>query len=241
MRSAAKVISVTGRSARRASNQLQPKTTKPVAGGTTAQLIVAASLPATITYQWYRGISGDTANPVAGATGAVFTTPSLTQTTTYWVRVTNAAGTADSNAATVTVNPITDPYTLWQSAQFPIDAIHDPAISSPAADPDRDGLTNEAEYVFGTTPLTTETPPVPVISVTAGQPILTFVAQRAVGAGYSGRTRVYALESTTNPDTGPWDGVPGFISITGDEQTVSYAPPAGDSRRFFRLKVRLTP
>ena len=34
-----------------------------------------------------------------------FTTPALTATTSYWARATNAAGTADSTAATITVNP----------------------------------------------------------------------------------------------------------------------------------------
>jgi len=43
-----------------------------------------------LSYQWFRGESGDTSNPVPGATGATFTTPSLSETAEYWVRVTSS-------------------------------------------------------------------------------------------------------------------------------------------------------
>lgn len=56
------------------------------------------------TYQWYEGESGDTSHPVAGATSASFTTPALTVSTSYWVRVSNACGSVDSSAATVAVD-----------------------------------------------------------------------------------------------------------------------------------------
>ena len=57
-----------------------------------------------VSYQWYIGASGSTAVPVTGATSASYTTPALTTTTLYWVRVSNAAGTTDSGTATITVN-----------------------------------------------------------------------------------------------------------------------------------------
>jgi hypothetical protein len=88
---------------------LQPPviTTQPVdqsvGSGQTANLSVSATGTAPLSYQWYLGLSGDTSSPVADATGTSFTTPPLTQTTRYWVRVANAAGGADSSAATVTV------------------------------------------------------------------------------------------------------------------------------------------
>ena len=39
-----------------------------------------------------------------GATGRTFSTPELNATSAYWVRVSNACGTVDSNTATVTVH-----------------------------------------------------------------------------------------------------------------------------------------
>ena len=56
-----------------------------------------------LTYQWYVGSSGNTASPISGATASSYTTPALTSTTSYWVRVSNGSGSADSAAATLTV------------------------------------------------------------------------------------------------------------------------------------------
>ena len=74
-------------------------------GGSTATLSVTTIGTEPITYQWYQGASGDTSTPV-GTNSATFTTPVLTATTSYWVRVTNPANPAgvDSSTATVTVN-----------------------------------------------------------------------------------------------------------------------------------------
>ena len=72
-------------------------------GGTTTLSVTAAGTP-TLTYQWYRGGAGDTSAPV-GADANTFTTPPLTATTGFWVRVSNACGAADSTAATITVGP----------------------------------------------------------------------------------------------------------------------------------------
>jgi hypothetical protein len=65
---------------------------------------VVATGTTPLTYWWYRGEAGDTSTPV-GTNSASFTTPALTQTTTYWVRVSNSAGSEDSTVATITVLP----------------------------------------------------------------------------------------------------------------------------------------
>ncbi|HYC60603.1 MAG TPA: FG-GAP-like repeat-containing protein [Thermoanaerobaculia bacterium] len=70
--------------------------------GTSRTLSVTATGTGPFTYQWYVGNSGNTANPVPGSNGSTLTvTPS--STTSYWVRVSNACGSANSNTATVTV------------------------------------------------------------------------------------------------------------------------------------------
>jgi Ig-like domain-containing protein/matrixin len=80
---------------------LQPLS-QSIISGSTANLTVDASGTATLSYQWYQGAVGDTTIPVSSSKS--FTTPPLNATTTYWVRVTNACGTANSNLATITVS-----------------------------------------------------------------------------------------------------------------------------------------
>ncbi len=66
---------------------------------------VTATGTAPLSYQWYRGTSGNTAEPMAGATSASFQTPAFTggQTSaSYWVRVSNACGQINSATATIT-------------------------------------------------------------------------------------------------------------------------------------------
>lgn len=70
--------------------------------GVSRTLSVTATGTAPFTYQWYTGNTGNTSNPIPGANGATLTvTP--TATTSYWVRVSNACGSADSSTATITV------------------------------------------------------------------------------------------------------------------------------------------
>ena len=73
-----------------------------IASGAPANLSVAAS-GEDLTYQWFTGNSGDTASPVAGATGSTLTTGALTTSTNFWAQVTNAGGTVDSDTAVITV------------------------------------------------------------------------------------------------------------------------------------------
>ena len=83
----------------------QPASTT-INSGSTATLSVVAGGTAPLTYQWYRGAVGTTTTPV-GTNSASFTTPALTATTTYWVRVSNTAGNVNSASVTVTVGDST--------------------------------------------------------------------------------------------------------------------------------------
>jgi hypothetical protein len=82
-----------------------------IASGQTATLWVTATGTAPFSYQWYQGNPGDTSHP-AGSSASSFTTPVLTTNASYWVRVSNACGQADSAAATVWVGP-TYLYSTW--------------------------------------------------------------------------------------------------------------------------------
>ena len=79
--------------------QPQPVSIK---AGKRAILKVSASGPP-LTYQWFKGASGVTTRPIAGAQSATFRTPVLRATQRFWVRVTNSAGSAKSGTVVVTV------------------------------------------------------------------------------------------------------------------------------------------
>jgi hypothetical protein len=73
-----------------------------IPAGSSVTLGVGATGTAPLSYQWYVGTSGNTASPINGAVGSSLTV-SPSSTTSYWVRVTNACGSANSTTATVTV------------------------------------------------------------------------------------------------------------------------------------------
>lgn len=73
-----------------------------ISSGQTATLTVIAGGTAPFSDQWYQGESGDTSVPI-GTDWYSFTTPALTSTTHFWVRVSNGCGGADSATATITV------------------------------------------------------------------------------------------------------------------------------------------
>ncbi len=57
--------------------------------GQPATLSVTATGTPPLAYQWYQGQSGDTSNPIAGATSSSYTTPAQMANTSYWVAVGN--------------------------------------------------------------------------------------------------------------------------------------------------------
>jgi formylglycine-generating enzyme required for sulfatase activity len=83
-------------------------TSQSIYTGSTALLTVSATGSAPFTYQWYRGNLGATTAPV-GTNSPTFTTPALTATTKYWVKITNIFGEANSSLVTVTVQANTAP------------------------------------------------------------------------------------------------------------------------------------
>jgi len=87
-----------------------------IPNGERTQLKVTATGTGTLAYQWYQGQSGTTTTPVSGATNPTFTTPALTATSSYWVRITDGNG-AVTNSPTVTVTvSATSPLTVSQQA-----------------------------------------------------------------------------------------------------------------------------
>jgi sugar lactone lactonase YvrE len=121
----------------------QPASTTAMAGDS-VNLCVAASGPEPIFYQWYLGSKGDTSKPVDGAILRCYEAKNLTVTVSYWVRVSNSAGMADSDTATITVQrrnhpPVAGPNTLLCSSGRPT-KISVAELLADDWDPDSDSL-----------------------------------------------------------------------------------------------------
>jgi hypothetical protein len=91
--------------------------------GQSATLSVVATGITPMTYQWYTGQTGNTASPLPGATGAVYTSPALAPDDySYWVRVTNSDGSRDSRTARIDVSAYdTVVYQLLSNGGFEAD------------------------------------------------------------------------------------------------------------------------
>ena len=76
--------------------------------GLTATLGVVASGTSPLSYQWYQGVPLDTSTPL-GSNSSSYTTLPLTTTTSYWVRVSNACGSANSTVATISLGTCSGP------------------------------------------------------------------------------------------------------------------------------------
>jgi hypothetical protein len=207
--------------------------------GQTANLSVTTSgtSPA---FQWYEGPKGNTTSPVSGAMSSGFTTPTLTTNHTYWVRASNAAGSVDSNAATVTV-PASKPVADWKAQQFNSTQLAEPLISGDNADPDADGITNRDEFIHGLSPLVRDPGFPSMLGVSGNQLTVSFVAKLATGVGYSGMTRHDAIETGSDLNTTTWTSPSGYADITGNDQSVNYSVPLPNPASFYRLRVWLTP
>ncbi|MDG2166617.1 MAG: chondroitinase-B domain-containing protein [Opitutales bacterium] len=71
--------------------------------GNTASFSVQVIGRDPLVYQWYEGVSGETGSPLAGATESSFESDSLTVDVSFWVRISNSEGMADSDTFSVDV------------------------------------------------------------------------------------------------------------------------------------------
>ena len=97
----------------------QPKG-QTVLAGASATLSVLASSGVLMSYQWYQEPSERPDGLIPGATNATYTTSALNNTTTFWVSVSNSAGSVLSDKATVTVVPAASRLSLERVAGLPL-------------------------------------------------------------------------------------------------------------------------
>jgi len=188
-----------------------------ILSGQTANLSVTAT-GGSLSYQWYQGTSGTTTTPV-GTDSPNYTTPNLTATTSYWVRVSNIIGTADSNTATVTVLTALQ---AWRFNHFGITT--NTGLAANTQNPDFDGLLNLAEFAFGTDPTQGGvSQQLPEPQIVAGNYVVTFTQP----AGAGGIT--YGAEWTPSLAPASWTPIPD----TGSGTTHTFSVPIGSNEKMF--------
>ena len=203
-----------------------------IALGSGAEFSVAAAGNGPLTYQWFRGLRGDTSQPVSGATSASFSAPPATTAVNYWVRVSNPFAHTDSNTAVLAVAGSGAPhYQSWAIAK----GISDLARG---ADPDHDGLSNYMEYFFNTDPLATSPGATPVPAADSEFFTITFRRLRGSNAEY---LPLWSpdLASWDEPETWYWWVADGDADGDGTTQLITISRPiaAGENRGFLKLEI----
>lgn len=208
--------------------------------GERVALTVTATGDGVLTYQWYAGAASDTSHPIHGADTATLRLPAFAGSASYWVRVSNAAGSADSASATVTVSGAGSPaFRAWAEA-----AGLSGSRLSISADADGDGLPNLLEYAFRSAPQGADAgaaraTPEPEFVRTAEGDFLVLSHRRRKDAPPS-----FTYESSTDLTT--WDTQPLTPLVIdpdadgdglAEEVSVALPLPPEDPTRFLRVRV----
>jgi PKD repeat protein len=161
----------------------------------------------------------------------IFPAPGL-----YHARLTVTDTNGNTCSGSVAIN-VTSTFALWQQAKFTSAELSDPMISSPNADPDRDGIPNLLEYAFGLEPKIPNTNAAPVGAITNGYFTLTYSQFKAA-------TDLTFTAETSN-DLLTWNSGPAYFTTVqtidkGPTDTVTVrqtSPVSAASESFVRLKV----
>jgi len=219
-----------------------PPDTQTVSAGANVTFTVTASGGAPLTYQWrFNGadLPGETAASLArnGVT--------LANDGPYTVVVSNGDGSVQSTAHLIVLSD----YAAWKAFHFNAAEQADANISGPAADPDRDGITNGQEFFHNLDPRVTTTgeeragalPQVGMEPATGTPQFFTVTYRR------SARAQNVTVEHQISPTLSPsaWTTVtPAVIEqlgpdpLSGDARVRAKFPiPPGETARFFRLLI----
>jgi pectate lyase len=189
---------------------------------------------APMSYQWYF----NTSSPVAGATNSSFSIASVQagNVGTYSVIVSNSAGTATSASATLSLPSTATPFQNWQTLFF--GCTNCPQADA-MADPDGDGMSNQAEFLAGSDP-TNSVSALRIISALPQNNDVVITWQTAGG-------RTNAVQATMGDGNGGYStnftDISGLVVLPGSgELTTNYLDAGGATSvpsRFYR--VRLVP
>ena len=124
----------------------------------------------------------------------------------------------------------------WERAHFTDTA------RTGSADWDHDGMLDGDEYIAGTDPTNAASLFRAAIAHGGGTPEITIRLVPAQGTGYEGVARYYDLWSAPVPGASPWQPVPDFTNILGEDRLLIFTNPGTPAQSgFFLPRVRLDP
>jgi N,N-dimethylformamidase beta subunit-like protein/uncharacterized protein DUF4082/Big-like domain-containing protein/purple acid phosphatase-like protein/Ig-like domain-containing protein len=220
---ALQAVTVTYSTALPLSITTQPASLMVNAGQTATLTVVAAGTPP-LTYQWFSGTSGDTSQPVTGATASTYTTPALTATKSYWVQVSNSSGSTNSVTATVTLNSAVSTTTLTAS---PNPSVAGQAVILTASV--TTGATGSVTFLDGTTTLGTAALSGGTATFSASQLV---VGSHSLTAAYSGDASFAASTSTI---------VTQVVNLITTQTTLTASPNPSVSAQSVTLTAAVSP
>ena len=198
--------------------------------GASASFTVVASGTSPLAYQWYKGSSALDAGTAATYSIASAAT---SHAGSYYVVVSNGAGSATSNTVTLSV---TEPYSTFL-------ATYGLGSSTADADPDGDGIPNLLEFVLGGDPTANDPSIQPTASYATvdGSPALVFSFYAVTSLGSVGWSVEYSSDLATWTTAAAGSG--GITIATAASgagvNLVTVTVPTTESRLMARLRLTL--
>ena len=216
-----------------APNILSSPTNLTVTPGQSAAFTVSATGIPEPSYQWLKGGTN-----LVGQTGATLNIPSADagDAGVYSVIVSNGAGSVTSASATLTV--ILTPFQSWQQLHFNCTLCPEAAAG---ADPDGDGMNNQAEFLAGTDPNNAGSA-LRIISTTKAANDITVIWSTA--GGYTNIVQATGGELDGSYSTNNFADIAGSLTIVpgSGDTTASYVDVGGATNspsRYYRIRLVL--
>jgi hypothetical protein len=148
---------------------------------------------------------------------------------TFTVTTTDLGGASVTSSVNVTVNM--KPFSAWEVQKFGANA-NNPAIAGPMANPAGDGIVNLLKYAFNADPLVPSTAALPIVTVSGGNLVLTYLKNDAA------TDLTFTLRQSTDLLT--WTAANPTLTTLSDTNGTSTIQATVPTNGSFKLMLRLS-